>query len=305
MYMSKLGLISHFSRPLPASIWGHLLVSPSFYEHLGHTKRGVTMTLLVLFLPSIWGMLGPPKYTKTRENAAWQLDPVAPPPPTCIEIRRVSETPTPTGLGESAGVHIHCVRQYTLIYLYRGTFPASKPWREGSPTAHLSFVLQDASHLYGRTPPLCTAVLLRKYFRERKTHKHKQICGIVPGLGGCQNFVYVFFFGGSFLMGEKNTWTKSPPKSRDNPVKNLWRVLFFMCFFFFRFQVLEIGVGTSQRGIVQHTFCQHCGQSLDPLDAKNTIGNSWITRHHFILMELIFAIVHLGLHQKIRPIYFS
>ena len=39
---------------------------------------------------------------------------------------------------------------------------------------------------------------------KEKTHKHKQICGIVPGLGGCQNFVYVFFFG-SFLMGEKNT----------------------------------------------------------------------------------------------------
>ena len=42
---------------------------------------------------------------------------------------------------------------------------------------------------------------------KEKTHKHKQICGIVPGLGGHQNFVYVFFFG-SFLMGErKNTHT--------------------------------------------------------------------------------------------------
>ena len=39
---------------------------------------------------------------------------------------------------------------------------------------------------------------------KKKAHKHKQICGIVPGLGGWQNFVYVFFFG-SFLMGEKNT----------------------------------------------------------------------------------------------------
>ena len=37
---------------------------------------------------------------------------------------------------------------------------------------------------------------------KEKAHKHKQICGIVPGLGGCQKFVYVFFFG-SFLMGEK------------------------------------------------------------------------------------------------------
>ena len=26
---------------------------------------------------------------------------------------------------------------------------------------------------------------------EKKTHKHKQIRGIVTGLGGCQEFVYV------------------------------------------------------------------------------------------------------------------
>ena len=45
---------------------------------------------------------------------------------------------------------------------------------------------------------------LKRLSGKEKTHKHKQICGIVPGLGGCQNFVYVFFFG-SFLMGEKNT----------------------------------------------------------------------------------------------------
>ena len=40
--------------------------------------------------------------------------------------------------------------------------------------------------------------------KERR-HKHKQIPGIVAGLGGCQNFVYVFFCSGHFLMGEKNT----------------------------------------------------------------------------------------------------
>ena len=39
---------------------------------------------------------------------------------------------------------------------------------------------------------------------KEKTHKHKQICGIVPGLRGCQKVVYVFFFG-SFFMGEENT----------------------------------------------------------------------------------------------------
>ena len=40
--------------------------------------------------------------------------------------------------------------------------------------------------------------------RERKTHEHKQICGIVPGLGGCQKFVYVFFFRVISYVGEKN-----------------------------------------------------------------------------------------------------
>ena len=37
----------------------------------------------------------------------------------------------------------------------------------------------------------------------KKTRKHKQICGIVPGLGGCQKYVYVFFSGHS--LGRENT----------------------------------------------------------------------------------------------------
>ena len=59
---------------------------------------------------------------------------------------------------------------------------------------------------------------------KEKTYKHKQICGIVPGLGGCQKFVYVFFSGHS-LWGEKHV-NRIPPKipgqSRDN----------FVCVFF-------------------------------------------------------------------------
>ena len=39
--------------------------------------------------------------------------------------------------------------------------------------------------------------------RKEKININK-FAGIVPGLGGCRNFVYVFSFG-SFLMGEKNT----------------------------------------------------------------------------------------------------
>ena len=65
----------------------------------------------------------------------------------------------------------------------------------------------------------------------KEKHKHKQICGIVPGLGGCQNFVYVFFFFGSFLMGEKKHINKMPHKipgqSRDNFV-----YVFFLYEFF-------------------------------------------------------------------------
>ena len=33
-----------------------------------------------------------------------------------------------------------------------------------------------------------------QYSGKEKAHKRKQICRIVPGLGGWQNFVYVFFF---------------------------------------------------------------------------------------------------------------
>ena len=40
---------------------------------------------------------------------------------------------------------------------------------------------------------------------KEKTHKHKQICGIVPGLGGCQKVVYVFFSRVIPYGGEKKT----------------------------------------------------------------------------------------------------
>ena len=57
------------------------------------------------------------------------------------QIRRVSETPTPTDLKESAAVHLQFVRQYAAR-LYRCAFLASKPWRKGNPTVHLPFVRQ-------------------------------------------------------------------------------------------------------------------------------------------------------------------
>ena len=66
---------------------------------------------------------------------------------------------------------------------------------------------------------------------KEKTHKHKQICGIVPGLGGCQTFVYVFFFRVIPYGGEK-THKQNPPQNPGTiPGKFCLRVLFFMCFF--------------------------------------------------------------------------
>ena len=75
----------------------------------------------------------------------------------------VSETPTPTTCLKSTAVHLPFVRQYAP-HLYRRTFLASKLRRKGNPAIRLPFVLQYASHLYGSTPPICTAVLLEKYW---------------------------------------------------------------------------------------------------------------------------------------------
>ena len=78
-------------------------------------------------------------------------------------VDNVSETPTPTTCLKITAVHLQFVRQYAP-HLYRRTFLASKLRRKGNPAIHLPFVLQYASHLYGSTPPICTAVLLEKYW---------------------------------------------------------------------------------------------------------------------------------------------
>ena len=66
---------------------------------------------------------------------------------------------------------------------------------------------------------------------KEKTHKHKQICGIIPALGGCQKVVYVFFFRVIPYGGEKTHKQNSPPKPGTIPWKIGLRVFFFMCFF--------------------------------------------------------------------------
>ena len=60
----------------------------------------------------------------------------------------------------------------------------------------------------------------------KKTHKRKQIPGIVPGLGGWQSFVYALFWGVIPSEGEKRR-TKYP----QNPVKVLFMCLFGLRWF--------------------------------------------------------------------------
>ena len=80
-----------------------------------------------------------------------------------VWMGNVSETPTPTTCLKSTAVHLQFVRQYAP-HLYCHTLLASKLPRKGNPAVRLPFVLQYASHLYGSTPPICTAVLLEKYW---------------------------------------------------------------------------------------------------------------------------------------------
>ena len=80
-------------------------------------------------------------------------------------LGNVSETPTPTTCPKSTAVHLQFVWQYPPPpRLYRRTFLASKLRRKGNPAIRLPFVLQYTSHLYSSTPPICTAVLLEKYW---------------------------------------------------------------------------------------------------------------------------------------------
>ena len=64
---------------------------------------------------------------------------------------------------------------------------------------------------------------------KEETHKHKRIGGIVPALGGCQNFVYVFFrvipYG-----GEKHI-NKIPPRIPGQSRENFVYVFFSLCAF--------------------------------------------------------------------------
>ena len=59
-----------------------------------------------------------------------------------------------------------------------------------------------------------------------KTHTHAQIWGLVPGLGGWQEFVYVFFWVHS--LWEKKHINKLPRKSWDHPMNMFFYVFFVL-----------------------------------------------------------------------------
>ena len=87
-----------------------------------------------------------------------------------------------------------------------------------------------------------------KSYQGRKTHKHKQMCGIVPGLDGWQDFGFVFF-----LMG-RNAHKPNPPQNPGTiPVKNL-----LMCSFLCVCVVFKLGSCRRAKGrcppIKEHNF---------------------------------------------------
>ena len=130
--------------------------------------------LLSLSLRILSQARGSPEVLQTSPEVLWTSTEVAGPPQRSAQDpweawhslsnwANVSETPTPTTCLKSTAVHLQFVRQYAP-HLYRRAFLASKLRRKGNPAIRLPFVLEYASHLYGSTPPICTAVLLEKYW---------------------------------------------------------------------------------------------------------------------------------------------
>ena len=109
-----------------------------------------------------------------------------------------------------------------------------------------------------------------------RPHRHKQICRTLPGLGGREKFVYVFFVG-SFLMGEK-THKQNPPKKRDNLVKLLLICFFALCVFF---AILISVKKNSPKEVFGWTSLRTSGQKLRsgaPNSEKKTSVLAWTRR---------------------------
>ena len=78
-FFRKMGSFSHFSRALPASIWGccsQVLVLTSIWG----TQNGVWQRHVRAVFPSI-SVSWDPQTLQNKGNAKWQIDPVLHPPP--------------------------------------------------------------------------------------------------------------------------------------------------------------------------------------------------------------------------------
>ena len=64
---------------------------------------------------------------------------------------------------------------------------------------------------------------------QEKKHKHKQVCGIVPGLGGWQKLVYVFFL--VIPYGGEKTHKQNPPPRIPGRSTGSFVYVFFLYMF--------------------------------------------------------------------------
>ena len=74
---------------------------------------------------------------------------------------------------------------------------------------------------------------------KEKTHKHKHICGLVPGLGGCQKFVYVFFQVIPYGAEKKKKHKQNPPKIPGQS-REIFVYVFFLYVFVFAPKYLSL-----------------------------------------------------------------
>ena len=131
----------------------------------------------------------------------------------------------------------------------------------------------------------CTTLHEASGAQKEKTHKHKQICWIVPGLGGCQKFVLCFFrvipYG-----GEKHV-NKIPPKIPGQSRENFVYVFFSLCVF-----SLPIVVRRADSSLIfiletSWSKCKHVfGPKDATMDAHMLSLSTWVWRR---LCDVLYA----------------
>ena len=123
---------------------------------------------------------------------------------------------------------------WTWLQIWRSTSPFHLPWL----TKPLSFTFCSKPFPGLEFRYFCGSPRRSFYINgwtsevqgKISTHKHQQICGIVPGLGGRQTLVMCFFGGGPSLWGEKHI-NKIPQKILGQSRENYVYVCFSFCVF--------------------------------------------------------------------------